>query len=160
MQSDEDPHGLDGSSCRWHSVRTMDGRMGPRPDRRRFRDACAAARSPTVLPEIPQGADWGEWIVAQRRALLRAGVSSEAADADLHFVMFAPVGRRPLDRRCFLDACAVERLQMLLPESVAQDAHPWELIVGRLNYAHVACVKDVGKMLAVWRTEITGAVAC
>ena len=116
--------------------------MGSRPlDRRRFRDACAAARSPTLLPEgLPQDADWGELIVAQHQALRKAGAPSEAIDADLHSVHFAAVRHHPLDRRHFRDACAVARSRTLLPEHLPPDAHWGQLIVGRLLYPRAAVV--------------------
>ena len=45
------------------------------------------------------------------------------------------MGRRPLDRRCFRDACAAARSQLRLPEGVPQEADLGELIVCRLAYS-------------------------
>ena len=51
------------------------------------------------------------------------------------------MGRRPLDRRRFRDACADARSQMWLPENVPQDVHLRELVVGWLDYSLVEVLK-------------------
>ena len=52
--------------------------------------------------------------------------------------------RRLCVQHCFLDAYSVERLQLLLPDSVPQDA--WELIVSWLAYSLAACVQRAGRV--------------
>ena len=47
------------------------------------------------------------------------------------------MGRRPLDRRSFRDACAAARLRKWPPENVSEVASLCELIVGRLTSSHV-----------------------